>query len=80
MAALIEIVPLEGSYDASALNTCNTNNAASFMIGRHWRTWELYINGRSYPWPKEKDPVETYELREHIKECIELDKAFYDNT
>jgi len=79
MKSRIDIVPLEGTYvfRPQSLSTCNTSNAASFMVGRSWRLWGLYINKRLYSWPKEKGSVETYELKEHIENCIKIDEGFY---
>lgn len=56
-----------------------------FIIGRNRNNWGLYINGRSYAWPKEADSRNVfincsgnfYLLTEHIRQCVELDEAFY---
>ena len=55
--------------------------AANFMIARSLYSYTLFINGREYSWVGLNRFTTNYAftgtIEKHIKECIELDKAFY---
>jgi len=55
----------------------DAGTACDFMIGKKWCGWKLYIRGRLYNWPVDKGSIERYLLKNHIKDCIETDTAFY---
>ena len=81
MRALIEIKPVkeQWTFVPALFCSCIVDRSASFMSGRNWKNWVLYINGRLYPWPifEYQESISYMKLEKHIKECIELDKAFY---
>lgn len=45
-----------------------------FMMWREPKNYTLYVGRRQYDWPATKVHIE-----EHIRECIDIEAAFYDN-
>ena len=75
---LIEIVPVNVTkYWQNYTPFEDAGNAADFMIGRSWSDWKLFVNGHLYNWPKNNSTIMLWELEIHIKDCIEMDVAFY---
>ena len=58
--------------------------AARFMLARSLCGYTLFINDREYPWVGMNRFTTNYTftgtIEKHIKECIELDKAFYETS
>jgi len=58
------------------------SRAAHSMSGLALGNYVLLINGREYPWPDIKgySLYGTSLIEKHIRDCVELDKAFYEKN
>jgi len=53
------------------------SNAAVYMWGKIIPMYQLFINGREYSWPNDSSWLTKKDTINHIRHCIELDRAFY---
>ena len=65
--------PNEGIFETKLVS-----NAAVYMGGKIFPMYQLFINGREYSWPNDPSWL-TKDTINHIRHCIKLDEAFYDN-